>query len=77
MAHHGSRNSTTEEFLSLARPEICLGSAPGGGRYGHPHEETLERIAASGADCYVTRDCGAVTVRVRGDTAQVVPFIKS
>ena len=64
VAHHGSRNSTTEAFLAVCRPEICLVSAPDGGRYGHPHQETLDRIAAAGADCFITRDCGAVTVEL-------------
>ena len=33
-------------------------------RYGHPAQETLERIAAAGAEIYRTDVAGTVTVRI-------------
>lgn len=63
--HHGSRYGTSEELLRKTSPEVCLISAPRHSLYGHPHRETLERITASGAGTYCTKDCGAITVRVR------------
>ena len=35
----------------------------GENNYGHPGDETLERLANSGADVYLTRDCGAVLLK--------------
>ena len=35
-AHHGSKNSGTEEFLDAVEPQIVLISAGRGNRYGHP-----------------------------------------
>ena len=31
-------------------------------RYGHPHEETIDRIEAAGVEWYCTKENGAVTV---------------
>lgn len=68
IGHHGSRYSTSEELLRAASPEICVISAPARSVYGHPHQETLDRIEAVGADAWCTKDCGAITVSMdRGD----------
>ncbi len=65
VAHHGSRNSTSEEFLKKVSPAVCVISAPKKSLYGHPHEETIERIEQSGAKWYQTGITGAVTVTVK------------
>lgn len=67
VAHHGSRNSTSEEFLKKVSPEICVISAPKNSLYGHPHSETLERIEESGASWFQTGLVGAVTVTVKNN----------
>jgi len=64
IGHHGSRYATSAELLAAASPEICTISAPADSIYGHPHQETLDRIAAAGADAWCTKDCGAITVSV-------------
>ena len=64
VAHHGSRNSSTREFLNLLQPQIALLSAGRDNSYGHPHSETLERLATCGAHYFCTQDYGAVTVKV-------------
>ncbi len=64
VSHHGSKNSTTEEFLRAVSPDVCVISAPKHSIYGHPHEDTMERIESVGADAYQTGLCGAVTVKV-------------
>ena len=50
--HHGSENSSTVDLLDELRPELVLYSA--GGRYGHPKRQTVDRVAAMGADQIVT-----------------------
>lgn len=61
-AHHGSRYSSCVEFLEMTKPEACLISAGKNNRYGHPHEETLERMREITNDLYITCDTGCVTV---------------
>ena len=47
--HHGSKYSTGTPLLERAAPQAVLISV-GENRYGHPAQETLDRIAASGAE---------------------------
>jgi competence protein ComEC len=51
--HHGSRTSSGEDFLKQIQPETAVISCGEGNRYGHPHQETLERLEA--AHCQVRR----------------------
>ena len=60
--HHGSRNSTSDELLEVTDPAVALISAPKKSMYGHPHQETLERLKAAGTEIFATKDCGAVTL---------------
>ena len=64
VAHHGSKNSSSQEFLNLLQPQIALLSAGRDNSYGHPHNETLKRLENCGASCFCTRDYGAITVKV-------------
>ena len=64
VAHHGSRYSTSEEFLSLTHPKVSVISCGENNSYGHPHRETLERLAAFNSQVLVTSDNGAVTLKL-------------
>lgn len=70
LGHHGSKNSSSEAFLARVQPEYVLISAGNGNRYGHPHEETLERVKECGAGIYRTDEMGAVTIRTDGKYMQ-------
>ena len=65
--HHGSRYSTTPELLETVRPEMAVISVGRSNRYGHPAQETLERLAEFGADIYRTDLQGTVVVRSGGE----------
>lgn len=75
-AHHGSKNSTKEEFLKLVNPQITLISAGHDNSYGHPHKETLERLGRQGCRIYQTPESGAVTVRVENGSVRVEEFLE-
>lgn len=64
VGHHGSRHSTCQELLDALRPELAVISV-GYNSYGHPAEEVLERLTASGAKIYRTDEKGTVTIRVK------------
>lgn len=66
VSHHGSKNSTSEKFLTCVQPKIAVISAGRKNRYGHPHKETLERLQESGAVIYNTQKNGAVTLTSDG-----------
>lgn len=71
VAHHGSKNSTTEEFLDLVQPKIALISSGRENSYGHPHEETIERLENAGVTVYNTQETGAVTLWTDGRRMRV------
>ena len=66
LGHHGSKNSTGEGLLAAVRPEYAFCSAGRENRYGHPHEETLERLAKWGVSLYNTKDRSAVQLCTDG-----------
>ncbi len=66
VGHHGSKNSSCEEFLRAAAPELAVISAGADNPYGHPAQETLDRLETLGAEIHRTDREGAVTVRVSG-----------
>ncbi len=75
-AHHGSRNSTATEFLDAVQPAVTLISAGVDNRYGHPHEETLDRLKKSGCSVYSTQENGTLTVWTDGKTMRLKRFIE-
>ena len=64
VGHHGSKNSTCTELLNELRPELAVISV-GYNSYGHPAEETLERLSAAGAQALRTDTSGSVAVYLR------------
>ena len=65
VGHHGSKNSSCDEFLRSTAPELAVISAGANNPYGHPAEETLERLEELGSEIHRTDEEGCVTVRVR------------
>ncbi|MBW2231398.1 MAG: DNA internalization-related competence protein ComEC/Rec2 [Deltaproteobacteria bacterium] len=66
LPHHGSRTSSTPEFLAAVGADVLLLSAPCGGRSGLPDAGVLERVRAGGAQLGWTGRDGASTVRPKG-----------
>lgn len=64
-AHHGSQYSNTWELVSLVKPTLTVISCGEDNSYGHPHKEAIEVFAKAGSAIAVTKDTGAVTVRIR------------
>ena len=65
VAHHGSRYSTSEEFLThfgQAGLKLAVISCGQNNAYGHPHEETLYRLTDAGCPVATTPEYGAITV---------------
>ncbi len=61
--HHGSKGSSSSEFLAHISPQIALISAGQNNRYKHPHQETLERFRVQNMTIYRTDEQGAIRFR--------------
>lgn len=67
VAHHGSKTSTSNEFLNKTSPKLAIISAGANNSYGHPHEEVLENLEKHGIIYYVTARDGEVDLKISGD----------
>ena len=74
VAHHGSKNSTKEEFLRQCSPAVAVISCGERNTYGHPHKETLERLNDMGTAVYRTDCSGAVQITVSGSRMKVTEY---
>lgn len=76
VAHHGSKNSTSEKFLGIVSPAYALISAGRGNSYGHPHEETIERLSSVKSVILSTHENGAINVMTDGKKMGVKGYVK-
>lgn len=67
VGHHGSRFSTTPEFLAAVAPDVALVPVRADPRRRLPDDGVLQRLRRSGARVYRTDQAGAVTVAVAPD----------
>ena len=66
VAHHGSRTSSTDEFLSAAGPLFSVISVGVDNSYGHPNRDVVSRLRAHGSVVYRTDIDGLTSIRTDG-----------
>ena len=64
VAHHGSRNSTSDNLLNQLEPRLSVISCGKNNSYGHPHEELLQRLSQAETYIMKTTDMGAIQIRI-------------
>jgi len=78
VGHHGSSTSTSAAFLAAVTPKDAVISVGAGNTYGHPAQETLDRLATAGATVYrtdlngtvvLTSDCDTYSITTSGQPA--------
>ena len=62
IAHHGSKNSSSEEFLQEVSPEFAVISVGKNNSYGHPAPETLENLNKYGIKVLRTDEIGDIKI---------------
>jgi competence protein ComEC len=60
--HHGSRTSSTEGFLQAVEPRLAIVSTALKNRYGHPHEDVLNRYETLGIPIRSTATEGTISL---------------
>ena len=66
VGHHGSRTSTTEEFLDAVSPSVAVISAGFENSFGHPHPDVMGRLEARHITILRTDLAGRATVHTDG-----------
>lgn len=69
--HHGSRTSSSDEFIAALAPRWAVVPAGYRNRFGHPAREVLARYAKAGVPVLRTDLHGAVSIRLRRDAVEV------
>ena len=69
--HHGSRTSSTAEFIAAVAPRWAVVPVGYRSRFGHPNAEVLRRYRAARASIVRTDLDGAVQVRLMDKGVQV------
>ena len=68
VGHHGSRTATNQTFLDQVNPIYAVISAGLNNTYGHPHNETVEKLHSNGVTTYCTMNSGTIIAKTDGTT---------
>ena len=69
--HHGSSTSTSYPFLREVMPQYTVISCGKDNSYGHPHEETLSKLADAGSEILRTDESGHIVMKSDGKKISV------
>lgn len=69
--HHGSKYSSTPEFLQKVSPDIAIISSGKNNIYRHPHKETLERLRAENCEILNTAEAGTILIKTNGKSYKI------
>ncbi|HYU99958.1 MAG TPA: hypothetical protein VE977_14115, partial [Pyrinomonadaceae bacterium] len=76
VAHHGSKTSSTAEFIAAAQPRFAIISVGQTSIFGHPNGDVVERWKRSGSQVLTTGNSGTITVTTDGRELEIETFVK-
>ncbi len=74
VAHHGSRTSSTADFVNAARAKVAVISVGRDSPYEHPHAEVVERWKNANAKVLTTGENGTISVSTDGSDLQLKTY---
>lgn len=72
VAHHGSANATSPEFLETVNPQLAIISVGKDNDFGHPHATTLNKLEARGVKVLRTDQLGTIRLSTDGRSIDVL-----
>ena len=70
IGHHGSSTATTKAFLQAVNPQVAVISCGKDNSYGHPHEETMQRLQEKAMTIYRTDEDGTILATCDGTSIE-------
>ena len=74
VGHHGSKTSSTEEFLGATTPQFAFISDGYKNQFHHPHPTVLERLAEHKVKTFRTDEHGLLTFITDGDKVELSSY---
>ena len=75
VGHHGSKYSSSEDFLRAVKPKIGILSSGKGNRYGHPTPEVIHRLESIGCKIIRTDESGGISIVSYGENIEIDTFL--
>ncbi len=75
--HHGSRSSSSQQFIEKVDPQAVVVSCARNSRFKFPHHEVLDRYRELGAEIFRTDINGAIQLTSDGQHVMIKPFVSS
>ena len=72
VGHHGSRTSSSSEFVKAVSPSQVLISNGKDNKYGHPHQEVLDTLSSFGAKILRTDFLGTIIMKSDGQDMKFI-----
>ena len=69
VGHHGSRTSSSKEFIDEINPKYSIISVGKNNRYGHPNKEVLNNLKQS--NVYRTDQDGSIMFKIKNDKLKI------
>ena len=73
--HHGSRTSSTAEFVNAVRPRVAVIPVGRRSMFGHPHLEVVDRWKAVSPTVLTTGQNGTITISTDGRSIELSSFL--
>ena len=65
--HHGSKTSSTKEFVKVINPKVVIIGVGENNKFGHPNEEVIERFNSIGCRIYRTDQMGEIIININSE----------
>ena len=74
VAHHGSKTSSTKDFLNAVNPQYAIIGVGKNNNFGHPADITIQNLETKNIRIYRTDEMGEITILTNGNT---IKFVKT
>lgn len=74
IGHHGSKYSSTENFIKKVNPKYAIISVGKGNKYGHPSIETINLLKKYNIKTYRTDELGTILLTSDGNNIEITSF---
>lgn len=76
VAHHGSKTSSTQDFINKVRPKYSIISVGRNNFYNHPNSEVVERLLGSDSTIYRTDEMGEIRIILDREEIHIIAYIR-